>query len=69
MYPTVINEAELERRLREGQHGVMVLADGGKVYAVVLSCQHWERLLVRVRARRERPWRRRTPLVQFVTTS
>lgn len=49
VYTTGMDEAELERRLREGEHGVVALADGGEAYAVVLSYHYdGKRLLLRV---------------------
>jgi len=49
VYTTGMDEAELERRLREGEHGVVALAEDSEAYGVVLSYHYdGERLLLRV---------------------
>lgn len=52
VYTAGMTEAELEERLRAGEHGVLALADGDEAYAVVLSYHYdGDRLLLRVSGR------------------
>ena len=49
VYTTGMDEAEVDRRLRETGHGVLALADGDDAYAVPLNYHYdGERLLVRL---------------------
>ena len=49
VYTGGMEESELEACLREGEHGVLALADGDDAYAVPLSYHYdGERLLLRV---------------------
>ena len=49
VYTTGMSEAEIRQRLRDGEHGVLALADGDEAYGVVLSYHYdGERLLLRV---------------------
>jgi hypothetical protein len=52
VYTAGMTAAELEERLRAGEHGVLALADGDEAYAVVLSYHYdGDRLLLRVSGR------------------
>lgn len=49
VYTIGMDEAELDERLRAGEHGVLGLADGNDAYALPLSYHYdGERLLLRV---------------------
>ncbi|MFC3478271.1 pyridoxamine 5'-phosphate oxidase family protein [Halobacterium litoreum] len=49
VYTTGMDESAVERHLRDADHCVLSLADGGDAYAVPVSC-HWdgERVLLRL---------------------
>jgi hypothetical protein len=49
VYTSGMTEADMDQRLRAGEHGVLALADGDDSYAVPLSYHYdGERLLLRV---------------------
>lgn len=49
VYTVGMNEAELDERLRTGEHGILALADGDDAYSIPLSYHYdGDRLLLRV---------------------